>query len=277
MTGLALPSMAALIPVVSIPSAVLAMFPTQKLINETLYKSYPDLMLVTQKGKTVKIHEDETRLDIIKELRGLDNTQKAGFLSLQTIVGLTKMGELDKSGEPLTFETTTHGVVRRTLKALSELGYIENYKEEPKNKSHLFIEKIAFGNIANLGRKSQKYNIKFQRTEKEIGLEELKESGAFPEIFGTEEKQGLLDKRNYIIKSNADGSLSIEYPKREKQSGLSDEQISEEKTESEKEKFRRELSQGVPSLEEQNSNSRKAQEIYQEKSQETRGTDFLSK
>jgi len=156
-------------PILLAPATIGALYPAQKLLNETLYKAYPDLAFVLKKhGKNMKIYQDIVRPDILSEMKGLSDIEKAGFLQLQAIVGLSKESGFDKKGNPITYETDTHGVVQKTFRKLRDLGYIENYEETFLKNSHLILPKLAFGNTEALKKKSEVFNIKFQRTDKPI-------------------------------------------------------------------------------------------------------------
>ncbi len=238
LTGLCVVAVA--IPPLALPALVTAIYPSQKLLNETLYTSYPDLAFIMKKhGKNQKIYQDIARPDILKELRGLTNIEKAGFLQLQAIVGMSKASGKDADGNPITFETDSHGIVQKAFQTLASLGYIDNYQETYLKQSRLIFPKLAFGNLKGLKEKKAVYNIQFQRTDKPIDLENAKLRRLFPAIFS--KSRGLLAKRNYQIVQNPDGTLSIDYHPESMQA----------KTETKQVAFRQELQEGMPSLEEQ--------------------------
>lgn len=238
---LGLCTLAASVPVLAAPALLTALYPSQKLLNETIYKTYPDLAFYMKKhGKNMKIHQDVMRPDIFKELKGLTNIEKAGFLQLQAIVGMTKESGKDKNGNPITFETDSHGIVRKAFQTLSQLGYIDNYHEKYWKKSRLLLPKIAFGNLSGIQEKQEVYHIQFQRTDKPIDFEDAKLQRLFPAIFS--KRRGLLAKRDYQIVQNPDGSLSIDYHPKQKEKVAKQDK---------KEKFRQELQEATPSLEEQ--------------------------
>ena len=228
------------IPSLAVPALVTAMYPSQKLLNETLYTSYPDLAFVMKKhGKKQKIYQDIVRPDILKELRGLTNIEKAGFLQLQAIVGMSKASGKDKNGNPITYETDSHGIVQRAFQTLAKLGYIDNYQETYLKESRLIFPKLAFGNLQGLKKKKAVYNIQFQRTDKSIDFEDAKLRRLFPAIFS--KRRGLLAKRDYQIVQNPDSTLSIDYHSNQKKA----------KIETKQEAFRQTLQEGMPTLEEQ--------------------------
>lgn len=123
----------------------ISLYATQKFLNNTLYKSYKDLAFIARKVKgNVKIYQDVVRPDLFSKLKGLDTREKLGFLQLQALVGMTKFDAVDKKGRPITLETDSHGIIRKTFQALSELGYLQNYEEKYVKDSSLIMEKLAF-------------------------------------------------------------------------------------------------------------------------------------
>jgi len=249
-------TLAVAVPVLAAPALLTALYPSQKLLNETIYKTYPDLAFIMKKhGKNMKIYQDTMRPDIFKELKGLTNIEKAGFLQLQAIIGITKASGKDKDGNPITYETDSHGIVQKAFQTLSQLGYIDNYQETYKKQSRLIMPRLAFGNLAGIKDKKSIYHIQFQRTDKPMDFEDAKLRRLFPAIFS--KRRGLLAKRDYQIVQNPDGSLSIDYHPKQKEEKVA-------KQEKEK-KFRQELQDRTPTLEEQKEFSiEKQQEIQNE-------------
>lgn len=87
-----------------------------------MYTSYKDLAFIARKkGKNMKIYQDAVRPDIFKIIKGLDTREKLGFLQLQALVGMTKFEQVDRRGNPITLETDSHGIIRKTFQALNEL------------------------------------------------------------------------------------------------------------------------------------------------------------
>lgn len=193
----------------AIPSTAAFAFSAQKLLNNTLYKSYKDLAFITRKNKgNMKIFQDILRPDIFKHIRGLTDIEKAGFMQLQAIVGMSKFSNIDKDGNPIKFETDSHGITQKTLKTLSQLGYITDYQENFLRTTHLIGPKLAFGN-GKITDKVDLYNIKFQLPQNKIDINDSKLQKAFPLVFS--KRHGILANYNYNIINNPDGSLSIDY------------------------------------------------------------------
>lgn len=201
-------------PPLVIPVGLITLYTTQKFLNNTLYKSYKDLAFVVRKsGKNQKIFQDVMRPDLFSKVIGLDKRQKLGFLQLQALVGMSKIDGLDKTKSQVTIETDSHGIIRKTFQTLSEHGYIQNYEEKFLKKSHLILPKVAFAN-GELGKKTDIYNMKFQRTEKPIDFEDEEFRKMFPMVFS---KRGLLEKQGYTIERNEDGVFEINYTRKGKE------------------------------------------------------------
>lgn len=138
-------------PLLLIPSTFGIFYGGQKLY----YQSHKDVAFIIEKHKdgNVKIAQDITRLDITAKLKGMSKIDKAAFMQLQAIIGLSKLNRLDRNGEPIQFETDTHSIVQKTFKKLETIGLIQNYHEEPKKQffnknkdmyNRLILPKLAF-------------------------------------------------------------------------------------------------------------------------------------
>ncbi len=254
---------ATLFPPLLIPAGALALYAGNKLANNIYYTDFKDLAFVGRKhGNNVKIYQDVVRPDIFSELRGMDKREKIAFLQLQALVGLTKFDRLGKNGKPMTIETDSHGIIRKTFQKLSEQGYLENYQENFLKKSHLILPKLAFGNT-DLKSQAEMYNMKFQKSEKAIDFDDPEFKKLFPMVFT---KRGLLSRKGYTIEKGENGQLSINYNKKQRREAKREErrtkkqekllpettELTQEEVTLEKQsqKFRQELEYGL-SLEEQ--------------------------
>ena len=207
---LALAGVAVFAPVLAIPSVLCMGYGVQKIFNSTVYKSYPDLALLARhSGKNIKIVQDAFRPDLLKHLLKLPNREKAGFMQLQTLVGLSKMPYLDENGVPFSFETDSHGVIRKSLMNLQKLGYIQNYQASFLKNSHLIAPKLAVGNFKGIKDTVEMYHINFDRTDKPIDLYDKNLQKSFPLVFS--KKSGLFAKNNFDLIKNDDGSFSVDY------------------------------------------------------------------
>ena len=122
---------------------------------------------------------------------------------------MSKFDRTDRKGNPITIETDSHGIVRKTFKKLSELGYIENYQETFKKKSLLLLPKLAFAN-GNIGDKTDIFNMQFQKSEKVLDFEDENLRRMFPMVFS---KRGILETAGYTLESQENGEVSINYNK----------------------------------------------------------------
>lgn len=198
LTLLGITAVGVTMPILALPAVVGVAYTGQKLLNNTMYKSHKDLALITKEGKNgTKIYQDPFRIDILKTVSKLTDVEKAGFLQMQTILGIGRLDNLDKKGYKKQYETDTHGIVRKTLKDLCKLGYIQNYKEEYIKQSSLIFPKLAFGNVKSLREKKNLYNVRFELGEKKLDIEDEKLRRTFPLIFN--KKNGILSKYGYSI------------------------------------------------------------------------------
>lgn len=238
--GLATVGTMAIAPVLSIPSIIGLTYTGQKLLNNTIYKGYKDLAFVTKKSNNkVKIFQDWTRNDITRPIKNYTDIEKAGFMQLQAIIGMSKFDREDKEGRILTYSTTSHGITRKTFKKLVELGYIENYQEEYKKDSRLIIPKLAFGNTKALNEKVKMYDISFNKTDKQLDIEDPELKKAFPMVFG---RRGLIQRRGYEIVPDGKGGITFKIEKN-KQMNIDNRQNEENKL--------KHLKEGVPTYKQQ--------------------------
>ena len=195
-------------PPLAVPFLATTLYTCQKLLNNTYYQSFKDLAFIAKKNKnSIKIYQDVLRLDIYKLLAGLDIRQKLGFLQLQTLVGMTKIDTIINKGNPITIQTSSHGIVRKTFQKLVALGYLQNYEETYLKDSHLLLEKLAFGNTDTKA-KVPIYTMRFQRTEKPIDFDDPEFQKMFPMVFA---KRGILGKQGYEIQKKENGEIYINY------------------------------------------------------------------
>lgn len=198
-------------PPLAIPFLATTLYTSQKLLNNTYFQSFKDLAFIArQTSDSIKIHQDVLRPDIYKLLIGIDKRQKLGFLQLQTLVGMTKFDAYTNNENPVTIQANSHGIIRKTLQKLAELGYLQNYEETYLKDSHLLLEKLAFGNTDTKA-KVPIYNMRFQRTEKAIDFDDPEFQKMFPMIFA---KRGILGKQGYEIQKKENGEIYINYSNR---------------------------------------------------------------
>lgn len=199
---------------IAIPLYLTAVYSASRAVFDTFYKTYEDLAFMARKhGDNIKIFQDVARLDLTRKITSLeDKMDKASFLQLQALVGLSRFNPKDKNGERITFETDSHDVVKRVIQKLESKGYLQNYEEKELKKSRLILPKLAFGNT-DLKEKIQIYNMKFQLSDKEIDFESPEIRKMFPGVFG---KRGIIAKEGYKIERDEEGTPYINYGKRKK-------------------------------------------------------------
>lgn len=210
-SAIALIASVGIAPVLTLPFGAVTIYTAQKFLNNTMYKSFKDLAFIARKHHgNMKIYQDVARPDLFNKLRGLDDRQKLGFLQLQALVGMTKFDLEDKKGNPITIETDSHGIIRKTFQDLARTGYLQNYEEKYLKNSNLILPKLTFGNT-KIQKETEIYNMKFQKTNKEIDFEDPEFKKMFPMVFS---KRGILKKQDYKILRDEEGRLTIDYGKR---------------------------------------------------------------
>ena len=210
--GIATAVSVATMPIFAIPALAGLAYNAQRLINNTRYKTHKDLAFIIRKGinNNVDIFQDWTRTDITREIKEYSDIEKAGFMQLQAIIGMSKFQREDKKGNLLKYSTYSHGITRKIFKKLADLGYVENYQEEYKRDSKLIVPKLAFGNIKGLKETVQMYDISFNKSDKKLDITDPELQKAFPIIFG---RRGLIQKYGYEIVPDGEGGLSYKIDK----------------------------------------------------------------
>ena len=242
----------AIAPILIAPMMVGSVFSMQNFLNNTKYTSYKDLAFITAKHKgNTKIYQDVTRIDMTSKIRDLSDTEKVGFMQLQTLIGLTKFKPIDKKGREITFETDTHSINQKTFRKLQELGYIKDYEEKYLKNTRLVLPKLAFGNIKGMKKKVKIYNVKFKLTGKPVNLDDADLRRYFPMVFG--EKNGIIAKKGYNFIKEQDGILTIDY--NPKQPYIESKVFPKRRENN----LKARLKEGMPSLEEQKKKKKKKQ------------------
>ena len=198
-------------PLLAMPALGGVYFVGKKMLNNTIYESFKDVAFVLRKNRnTAKIFQDESRIDIYNKMLGFNNREKAAFLQLQGLVGLSKCEQLAKNGKPIIYQTISHRPVISILERLDKLGYISEFNAISKGKSHLILPKLSFGNIKDLKDTVNMYDLKFKLTDKKIDLLNDKElQKAFPAVFN--EKKGIINK--FGLEQEKNGSFTLQYKK----------------------------------------------------------------
>ena len=239
-------------PALIIPAIPIIGYTSQKVLNNTVFKTYKDIPFVVRKTKkSTNIHQDPYRLDVLRNIHDLSSIEKAGFMQIQAIIGLSRLESQNNKGMPIKYQTDSHGITRKTFKALEKLGYIENYEEEYKKDSKEILPKLAFGNFKGLSEKQKVYTISFQKTSKPIDLEDEKLKKMFPLIFS---KRGLIARRNFEITRNKEGNLVMTRNKNKEETGT------KTRKKFSKRKLREEMKKDAPTLEEKKAHIEKLRE-----------------
>jgi len=204
----ALVASAQMLPIL-IPPFLAAEFYT---VTKLAFKEYKDSPFVTMKqGKYTKVYQSVFRPDLINEMRGLDTREKLGYLQLQTLIGISKFDNKDKKGNPITLRTQSHGVIVKTLKALNEAGYLQNFEEHSVKNKRVILPKLAFSN-SEINNKVPIHDMSFQISDKPIDFEDEEFKKMFPMVFS---KRGVLASQGYKIMKDDNSEIQIAHAEEE--------------------------------------------------------------
>ena len=174
----------ALFPVLVPPTFIGAIIQGQRLANNTIYKGYKDLSFITsKKGNNILISQDVTRYDLTAKMKGMNNGEKAAFMQLQAIIGVSKFKPYNSKGEEHTFQTFSHRINQKTFRKLRDLGYIKDYEDKFWKKKRIALAKLGFGNPKDAMKKEDIYDIRFKLTGKPMDLEDPELRRYFPMLF----------------------------------------------------------------------------------------------
>ena len=210
-----------------------------KSLANVVFRNEDDLLFSSQKKLDGKVHITQ-KFGMRKELKNFDSVDIAGFMALNTVVGLSRFQNelMNKNKLEQEFTTRTHQINLNVFKELEKLGYIKIDDIKDKGESSLFIEKIGVGNFksaakafTNKNGKTKMKQIDFKLTDKKIDIEDMyidyisksdkeKNSSKLGKLLFSD-KYGFLSKnRNKGISFNYDkyGRLIIDY--KSKESGI---------------------------------------------------------
>lgn len=109
----------------------------------------------------------------------------------------------------MTFRTTSHGIIVKTLKALNESGYIQNFSEHSIKKRRVIAPKLAFANL-DINKKVAMHDMSFQISDKPMDFEDEEFRRKFPMVFS---KRGILASQRYRITKDENSEIQIEHLK----------------------------------------------------------------
>ena len=110
----------------------------------------------------------------------------------------------NKNGEAIRYSTKSQSLVLFLLRRLQREGYIENLEYKNAGKSKLLLEKLLIGNVADIKKKTQMYDISFELTDKPRNREELinllnSKTGAKPVTETIDSKKEELESMKQVL------------------------------------------------------------------------------
>lgn len=203
---IALVASAQMLPILIPPLLVAEFYTATKLA----FKEYKDSPFITMKqGKYTKVYQSVFRPELINEMRELDTREKLGYLQMQTLIGISKFDNKDRRGKPITLRTESHGVIVKTLKALSEAGYLQNFEEHSVKNKRVILPKLAFSNLG-VNNKVPIHDMSFQISDKTMDFDDEEFKKMFPMVFA---KRGILASKGYRIVKDANSKIQVERSK----------------------------------------------------------------
>lgn len=174
---------------------------TKAAIN-TRFQNEKDLLFTAKKVYKVKDGKIDNELqlfqraDVINKVKGLNKSQLAGIIALNTVVGLERYKSLINTtkysiedGKKIynqKFSTKTHSLIIKNLKVLEKMGCIKiDEILDNQGSNRLLIEKLTIGNVKGVknyfkillsGNKEQEnkmQRISFRLTDKKIDILEM--------------------------------------------------------------------------------------------------------
>ena len=155
-----------LIGVVAIPTLVVA----SKVVDDISGNKVKDsIFSVYSDGR---IYQNSTSHPL-KMLSIARDENKAKRFEEEALTMFTQLNNTNKKGEEMTYRTKSQPMTLYLLRMLQKNGYITNLESKKAEKKRLFIEKLFMGNLKDIGKKTQMYNISFNLTDKDRNKEDL--------------------------------------------------------------------------------------------------------
>lgn len=106
-------------------------------------------------------------------LKPIGIREKELFLLTQELNFLLTSDKKDKSGEPITYNTSSQALTKKVLRDAQKVGLIQNFEAKNLPKRRLIMEKLTLGNFKNLFRKEGYFDMSFSISEKDITEEQI--------------------------------------------------------------------------------------------------------
>ena len=109
----------------------------------------------------------------LKMLSIARDENKAKRFEEEALTMFTQLNNTNKIGEEMTYRTKSQPMTLFLLRMLQKNGYITNLESKKAEKKRLVFEKLFMGNLKDIGKKTQMYNISFNLTDKDRNKEDL--------------------------------------------------------------------------------------------------------
>ncbi len=109
----------------------------------------------------------------LKMLSIARDENKAKRFEEEALTMFTQLNNTNKKGEEMTYKTKSQPMTLFLLRMLQKNGYITNLESKKAEKKRLFFEKLFMGNLKDITKKTQMYDISFNLTDKDRNKEDL--------------------------------------------------------------------------------------------------------
>ena len=157
----------------------------------------------------------------LKMLSIARDENKAKRFEEEALTMFTQLNNTNKKGEEMTYRTKSQPMTLFLLRMLQKNGYITNLESKKAEKKRLVFEKLFMGNLKDIGKKTQMYNISFNLTDKDRNKEDLLNVfNKKKEEVKTEEYQKVVKQEEIKKEENVSREKLVElkeYLEREKE------------------------------------------------------------
>ena len=199
--------------VVAIPTLVVA----SKVVDDISGNKVKDsIFSVYSNGK---IYQNSTSHPL-KLLSIARDENKSNRFVEEALTMFTQLSNKNKKGEEMTYKTKSQPMTLYLLRMLQKNGYITNLESTKAEKKRLVFEKLFMGNLKDINKKTQMYNISFNLTDKDRNKEDLLNVFNKKVEVKTEEYQKVVKQEEIKKEENVSREKLVElkeYLEREKE------------------------------------------------------------
>ena len=199
--------------VVAIPTLVVA----SKVVDDISGNKVKDsIFSVYSNGK---IYQNSTSHPL-KLLSIARDENKSNRFVEEALTMFTQLSNKNKKGEEMTYKTKSQPMTLYLLRMLQKNGYITNLESTKAEKKRLVFEKLFMGNLKDINKKTQMYNISFNLTDKDRNKEDLLNVFNKKAKVKTEEYQKVVKQEEIKKEENVSREKLVElkeYLEREKE------------------------------------------------------------